>query len=108
VKARAPKYRSSALQSLHEAARDLYEIGVVDKITMRRFDLSCLTPIKEFKPRQIRKIREKAEMSQTVFASALNVSASLVSQWERGEKKPSGPSLKLLALVDTKGIDAIL
>jgi hypothetical protein len=27
---------------------------------------------------------------------------------ERGEKKPSGPSLKLLALADKKRIDAIL
>ena len=33
---------------------------------------------------------------------------SLVRKWERGEKKPGGPSLKLLALVNRKGIDAIL
>ena len=47
-------------------------------------------------------------MSQAIFALALNVTTSLVSQWERGEKKPSGPSLKLLALADKKGIQAIL
>jgi putative transcriptional regulator len=47
-------------------------------------------------------------MSQSVFAKVLNVTTSLVSQWERGEKKPSGPSLKLLSLARRKGIDAIL
>ena len=51
---------------------------------------------------------QEAGMSQTVFALTLNVTPSLVSQWERGEKKPSGPSLKLLNLADKKGVEAIL
>lgn len=29
-------------------------------------------------------------MSQAIFALTLNATPSLVSQWERGEKKPSG------------------
>jgi putative transcriptional regulator len=102
------KYRSDAFESLHSAARGLYKVGAIDKATMRDFDLACLTPVEDLKPRAIRSIRSHARMSQTVFASALNVPTSLVSQWERGEKKPSGPSLKLLALVKNKGIDAIL
>ena len=32
----------------------------------------------------------------------------LIGEWERGEKRPSGPSLKLLALVKAKGLAAIL
>jgi len=75
---------------------------------MRRFDVACLTPVEELQPEEIRRIREKAKMSQALFALALNVTTSLVSQWERGEKKPSGPSLKLLALADKKGVEAIL
>ena len=75
---------------------------------MRRFDIACLTPVEELNPEAIRRIRESAHMSQSIFALALNVTPSLVSQWERGEKKPSGPSLKLLALADKKGIAAIL
>jgi putative transcriptional regulator len=47
-------------------------------------------------------------MSQATFALALNVPKMLVSKWERGEVRPSGPSLKLLALADRKGIDVIL
>jgi putative transcriptional regulator len=75
---------------------------------MRRFDLSCLTPVETLRPEAIKLIREKSHMSQATFALALNVSTVLVSKWERGEVRPSGPSLKLLALADKKGIDAIL
>lgn len=101
-------YRSGPLRSLHLAAKDLHAVGAVDKATMRRFDLACLTPVEQLKPEAIRRIREAAKMSQSIFALALNVTPSLVSQWERGEKKPSGPSLKLLALADKRGIEAIL
>jgi putative transcriptional regulator len=43
-------------------------------------------------------------VSQSVFANYLNVTASLVSKWERGEKRPSGAALKLLTLVEKKGL----
>ena len=101
-------YRSDALRSVHSVAEDLYAIGAIDKATMRRFDKTCLTDVEELAPRAIKRIRNKANMSQTVFALTLNVTPSLVSQWERGEKKPSGPSLKLLNLADKKGVEAIL
>jgi putative transcriptional regulator len=101
-------YRSDLLRSAHLAAEDLYAIGAIDKATMREFDVECLTIVEPLDPDQIRGIRDDAHMSQAVFAMALNVTTSLVSQWERGEKKPSGPSLKLLSLARRKGIDAIL
>src|SRR6185295_5464974 len=102
------KYRSEVLQSVHEAVADLRSIGVIDKETMRRCYKACLTDIDQLKPTAIKRIREAAHMSQTVFALTLNVTPSLVRQWERGEQKPSGPSLKLLNLADKKGIEAIL
>lgn len=101
-------YRSDALRSLHLVAEDLHAVEVIDKATMRRFDVACLTPVDDLQPEAIKRIRETANMSQAIFALALNVTTSLVSKWERGEKRPSGPSLKLLALADRKGIDAIL
>lgn len=101
-------HRSDALQSLHAAARDLHAVGAIDKATMRRFDISCLTPVDTMEPDAIRRIRESAHMSQSVFALVLNVTTSVVSKWERGEKKPSGPSLKLLTLAERKGVEAIL
>ena len=102
------RYRSNALRSLHEVAEDLHDVGVIDKATMRHFDLSCLTPVQVLKPEAIKQIREKSHMSQATFALALNVTKVLVSKWERGEVRPSGPSLKLLTLADKKGIETIL
>jgi hypothetical protein len=44
-------------------------------------------------------------MSQAVFAAILNTSTSTVQKWEIGAKRPSGPSLKLLNVIKTKGVD---
>ena len=74
---------------------------------MREFDESCLTEVSRLSPKQIRKIRDREGVSQAVLARHLNVETKLVGEWERGEKEPSGPSLKLLALVKSKGLDAI-
>ena len=102
------RYRSPALRSLHGAVEDLHAVGAIDMTTKRRFDLSCLTPVEDFDPEAIKDIRERSHMSQATFALALNVSTVLISKWERGEVRPSGPSLKLLALASKKGIEAIL
>ena len=101
------KYRSDAMAAIHELMEDLHDGGVIDKKTMRRFDFACLTPIRPLKPKEIKAIRERERVSQTVFANYLNVTSSLVSQWERGEKRPSGPSLKLLSLVEKNGLATV-
>lgn len=101
------QYRSNIMASIHETAEDLYEAGLMEKRTMREFDGLCLTPISPLKPEEIRNIRERENVSQVVFANYLNVSKGIVSQWERGEKRPSGASLKLLSLVEKKGLSAI-
>ena len=99
--------KSKVLASIHETATGLHEAGVMDKRTMKEFDDMCLTPVKSLSPDQIRRIRVREKASQAVFARYLNVTTSLVSQWERGDKRPRGASLKLLNLVDKKGLDAV-
>ncbi len=99
------QYTSKIAAAVHETAQDFYSSGLMDKKTMKEFDELCLTPVKPLTPRQIARIRAREEVSQAVFARHLGVSLSLISQWERGEKKPSGASLKLLTLVDKKGLD---
>ena len=44
---------------------------------------------------------------QLIPGQTLNVTTSLVSQWERGEKRPRGASLKLLTLVAKNGLGAV-
>ncbi|MCX7096996.1 MAG: DNA-binding transcriptional regulator [Methylococcales bacterium] len=101
------QYRSRLLASVHETAEGLQEAGVMDKITLRQFDDLCLTPVQPLQPEDILAIRQHERASQAVFARHLNVSTGLVSQWERGQKRPQGASLKLLSLVAKNGLDAI-
>ena len=101
------QYRSEALASVHEAALGLAEAGLMSKRTMRKFDEMCLTPVREMTPEDIRALRLREHASQAVFARYLNVTTGLVSQWERGEKRPRGASLKLLTLVEKNGLAAV-
>lgn len=103
---KAKAYTSPAA-AIHETAAGLYDAGVIDKRTMREFDETCLTPVHQFTPAEIRRLREREQVSQTVLAHHLNVSKDSVSQWERGEKRPAGPSLKLLSLIERKGLASI-
>jgi len=100
-------YRSEVFAAIHETAKALHTHGIIDKTTMKEFDESCLVPTAGMTPEEIRRIRERERLSQPVFARYLNVSKNLVSDWERGVKKPGGPALRLLSLVKHKGIEAM-
>ena len=101
------KYRSDALAAIHETMEALHEVGAVDRQTMREFDETCLTPIEVMLPEQIKALRIREHISQPVFARYLNVSKNLVSDWERGVKKPGGPALRLLTVIQHKGLMSI-
>lgn len=103
----AKKYRSDAFAAIHETMEALHDIGAVDKQTMREFDDACLTPVHVLSPDEIKAIRAREHVSQPVFARYLNVSKNLVSDWERGVKKPGGPALRLLTVIQKKGLEAI-
>jgi putative transcriptional regulator len=102
------KKHSPILQSVHEAAQDLHSIGVIDKTTMREFDALCLPKIPTYTPRQIKAIRSRCHISQAVLARYMNVTPSSLQKWEIGSKKPSGAALKILSLIDTKGIGVLI
>ena len=104
----SPKYHSGIAEAVHETASGLHRIGLIDQKTMREFDASCLTAVEPLTPEEILELRDRAGVSQGVFARYLNVRPKLVSEWERGQKKPSGPSLKLLSIVRKRGRDAIM
>ena len=101
------KYKSEALAALHESLSDLHDIGIIPAKTMRGFDASCLAPVAVLSPAKIAEIRNKAGVSQGIFAKYLTVTTGTVSKWESGKKHPSGPALKLLDLVKRKGLEAI-
>lgn len=95
------------LKAVHETAKGLHKAGAMQATTLREFDALCLPPVKEFTPTQIKRIRERNKASQAVFAAYLNTSPSTVQKWEQGQKRPNGPSLKLLNLVAERGLEAL-
>jgi len=96
------------LEAVHETARDLEAVGFIDKRRMREYDALCLAPVPSYPSDQIRALRDRYQLSQAVLAAVLNTSLSTVRQWEIGAKHPSGPSLKLLNLLDRKGLEALI
>jgi len=71
-------------------------------------DLRALPAAGEtYTPAQIKRLRRRFKASQSVFAAYLNTSPSTVQKWEQGQKKPNGPSLKLLNIVDEKGLEVL-
>ena len=102
------KHKSRLLGAVHETARDLHKLGLIDKRAMREYDVLCIEPVSAYSAEQIRSLRERYRLSQAVMASVLNTSLSTIQKWEIGDKHPAGPSLKLLSILDRKGLDALI
>ncbi len=102
------KSTSRALEAIHETAQDLHAAGFIDMRRMKYYDALCLAPVPQYSSDKIRALRSQHKLSQAVFASVLNTSVSTVRQWELGEKHPTGPSRKLLNLLDRKGLDVLI
>ena len=102
------KRKSRILGEMHETVSGLHRAGLITKRRMGEFDALCHLDIHEIPPKQIKSLREQAHLSQAVFAAVLNTSLSTVQKWEVGDKRPSGPSLKLLNLIERKGLEAVL
>jgi putative transcriptional regulator len=110
----AMKTRNPRLtKALLETADDMRRAGVMDVVAHEKITLCHLggrpgTGAEPITGEEIRLLRERAHLSQAVFARHLNVTAGYVSQLERGAKRPTGPALALLNLIRRKGIEAIL
>lgn len=105
--------RARRMAELLETVEGLRRSGLMtsadyDKITAKHIDLSKIERLEPPSGREIVALREKANMSQAVFARILNVGTSTLSQWEREEKRPRGTAARLLAIVRAKGVQAIL
>lgn len=99
--------KSRVLAEVLETAEGLARADAIDKRTLRQIEALCLPPVPQYSPARIRRLRARSRMSQAVFAALLNTSVSTVQKWEIGEKRPSGPSLKLLDVIERKGPEAL-
>ena len=94
------------LATAHDLATALHRAGAMDAISMREMDRLCLPPRPDYSGPEVKRIRAATRMSQPVFARLLGVEKSAVAQWERGAKRPSGPALRLLEVLDPNKPDS--
>ena len=86
----------------------LHRLGFIDERKMQKFDVLCLDPIPDYDGAKIRALRDHLQVSQAVVAAVLNTCLVTVRRWEVGDILLIGPSLKLLNLLDRKGLEAVI
>ncbi len=94
------------LATAHGLAAALHRVGALNTVDMRDMDRLCLPPRPDYGGPEIKRIRAATRMSQPVFARLIGVDKSAVAQWERGAKRPSGPALRLLEVLDPEKPDS--
>ena len=100
--------KGELITAAHQMAKGLHKIGLIDKNEMAVFNAICIKPVPKYPPKKIKALRERLNISQSALATIINASPSAVRKWEVGEKNPSGPSLKLLNILDTKGLSPFI
>lgn len=97
------------LTRLQAMAQRFSTNGSVDQITMRKINALALSSQPEDMPAEkIKQLRQRENISQAVLATILNMSSESVQKWEQGKTRPQGAALRLLNIIDQKGLDAVV
>ena len=107
-----PRAGSRMRGEIVDAMRGLHKVGAaggeeLEKTTPRMLGKDALPKVEAISPAEIAAAREGAGISQAVLAGFMNVAVNNVSQWERGERHPTGAALKLLHVIKQNGLDAL-
>lgn len=100
--------KSRLLGEMQETANGLHSTGLISKRRLGELNALFDLSVENMPPEKIKSLRLKLQLSQAVFAATLNTSISTVQKWEIGDKKPNGPSLRLLTAIERNGLEAIL
>ena len=100
---------SRIIEEMHETMSGLHAGGLIDERRMREFEAMYQAhKVPQYTGETVKELRSRLNVSQAALAIVINTSASTVRAWEAGQKKPGGPSCKLLELLDRKGLEALL
>lgn len=55
---------------------------------------------KEYQAKDIKRLRNRLNCSQGIFAAYLNVSLNTIQAWEQGARRPNHAALRLLEIID--------
>jgi putative transcriptional regulator len=86
---------------------ELQHRPAVDLRCLQQAGLDFVCP-EHYSAEAIKALRARLGVSQAVLAVALNTSRGAVRQWEQGVRSPTGSALRLLQLLDKRGMSALL
>jgi len=94
---------------VYSDARGWFESGLIDAGRMAEYESLCLVPVPHYlNGRKIRKLRRRYRLKQERLAELLNTRVVTVRRWETGQTKPRGAALRLLELLESKGLEALV
>jgi len=97
------------LEKMQAMAKRFGANGTVNQLTVRQIDMLVLNAkLEVMDAERIKSLREKERISQAVLAGVLNMSCESVQKWEQGKSKPRGSALRLLNIIEQKGIAAVI
>lgn len=104
------------LQEMRDEARELNQLGLMDNESLYRIETLAqarelnkhIAAVKVMSGDEIRAMRVRLGLSQSILAHTLGMSKESVSKWERNEITPSGPALRILNTLDAKGLGVFL
>lgn len=104
------------LAEMLEEAQELNALGLMPDDEVRHIQTLAqmralnrnIAELKDMTGDEIRALRTRLGMSQSILANALGMSKESVSKWERNEVKPAGPALRILNLLDSKGLGVLV
>ncbi|MEA3341521.1 MAG: helix-turn-helix domain-containing protein, partial [Chloroflexota bacterium] len=93
--------RKSIKEAIGTTIQDMLDSGFQSSFTKKELNsLGVKIPDIVITSAEIKGIRKKTNLSQSVFAKLLNVSSSSVKQWEQGKRVPTGSTKVLLELLN--------
>ena len=99
---------SSLQDTINDLAQGLHKANVIDIKTLRELSDDELPVLIEYTGNEIQQLRKRQRLSQSVFAKYLNISPAMIRSLEQGQRHAHGAILKLLNIIDSHGIGALI
>ena len=77
-----------------------FEQGDPDVVSKTAVHKMKVNPVPDFTPKEIKEIRLRSAMTQSVFAACIGVTKKAVESWEGGRSHPDGAARRTLSLMN--------
>jgi len=94
--------RDSIKEAIGGTVQEMVDSKINVSFTKKELNTLGITipQIDEVTASQVQAVRKSMNLSQSIFAELLNVSASSIRQWEQGKRHPTGAARVLLELLE--------